>query len=214
MGPADPARLRLRPRRSFATLAAGWLALGCAGALVVRAPQEPLTRPEGALASVPPLAVAVPEARGAAAAADPLGQRAGGWGRRGGDIALTERPGEVLRRLLVEQLQQAGHRVVEADPDVTVGIEVREFSVDAPRAGRGWDVTAGIRIALRVERRPGDAGWSEFVYSAESTAHTPAPPGVGLVERVLGEALERLAALVAEREALAAALRRIGSDPG
>lgn len=188
--------------------------VGCGGTLVVRAPQEPQAHAESVLGQIAPLAIAVPPATGAAAAADPLGERAGGWGRRGGDIALTEHPGSLVHRVVVQQLEQAGHRVVAADPDVVLGIRVLEFAVDAPRAGRGWDVTVSIQVALRVEREPGSEAWSEFVYSTESTGHTLAPPGLAIVERILGEAVRGLASGVAGREALAAALQRLGSTAG
>lgn len=201
------------PRRAVAGVALALL-IGCAGSLVVRAPQEPAPHPDSVLGQIGPLAVAVPPAGGVAAGVDPLGERAGGWGRSGGAITLTERPGDLVRRVVVQELEQAGHRVVEADPDVTIGIQVQEFAVDAPRAGRGWDVSVAIRVALRVERRPGAEDWSEFVYSTESTGHTLAPPGVPIVERILGEAVRRLASLVAEREALAAALARLGEAAG
>ena len=82
-----------RIARVAAALAAGLL-LACAGPLVVRAPQEPQPHPESVLGQIAPLAIAVPPAGGAAAAADPLGERAAGWGRPGGSIAMTERPGE------------------------------------------------------------------------------------------------------------------------
>ena len=197
-------------RRS--SIAASMLALllqaACAGTLVVRAPQEIPPHPESVLAQIPPLVIEVPPATGAAVAADPLGERAGGWGRRGGAIALTERPGDLVRRVVVQELERAGHRIVEQDPDVVLEVGVLEFAVDAPRVGRGWDVTVAIRVALRVERELGSQDGSEFVYSTESTGHTLAPPGLAIVERILGEAVRRLATLVAERDSLAAALQQ------
>jgi len=209
---ALPSRSR-RIARVSAGLAAGLL-LACAGSLVVRAPQDPQPHPASVLGQIAPLAIAVPPAGGAAATADPLGERAGGWGRPSGSIAMTERPGDLVRRVVIQELEQAGHRVVAENADVHVGIEVREFSVDAPRAGRGWDVTVAMRVALRVSRSPGADDWSEFVYGAESVAHTPAPPGVSMVERVLAQAVRQLGSLLAERQALAAALERIGGPAG
>jgi hypothetical protein len=184
------------------------LLVACAGTLVVRAPQEIPPHTESVLAQIAPLAIALSPATGAAAAADLLGERAGGWGRQGGAITSTERPGDLVRRVVAQELEQAGHRIVEHDPDVVLGVSVMEFTVDAPRVGRGWDVTVAIRAALRVEREPGSDDWSEFVYSTESTGRTLAPPGLSIVERILGEAVRRVAALVAERDALAAALQQ------
>jgi hypothetical protein len=190
-----------------AMLAVPWL-VACVGTLVVRAPQVIPPHPESVLAQIEPLAIALPPATGAAAAADPVGERAGGWGRQGGAITATERPGDLVRRVVAQELEQAGHRIVERDADVALGIGVMEFAVDAPRVGRGWDVTVVIRAALRVEREPGSDDWSEFVYSTESTGRTLAPPGLSILERILGEAVRRFATLLAERDALAAALQR------
>jgi hypothetical protein len=186
------------------------LASGCAGTLVVRAPQEPAPHPGSPLSEIAPLAVAVPAATGSAARADPLGERAGGWGRQGGPITSTERPGDLVRRVVVQELEQAGHRVVDRDPNVRLAVDVRDFVVAAPRAGRGWDVVVSLEVALRVERpgQPNDA--TEFVLDAETRGHSFVPPGVSFVEKTLAEAVERLGEGVAERDALADALVRHG----
>jgi hypothetical protein len=193
-------------KTGYQLLLAALLLVGCATDLVVRAPQDAAERPGSALQEVATLAVAVPPATGMAAVEESLGERSGGWGRQGGSIALTERPGDVVRRVVVQELEQAGHRVVETDPDVVLEVNVLEFDVEAPRVGAGWDVIAGIRVALRITRTPGSDEWSEFVYTAERTGHTMAPPGVEFIERILGEAVRDLGQLLAERGALATAL--------
>ncbi len=204
----------MRPSVVSAACAALLLPLACGGPLVVRAPQEASPHPGSALGRIAPLSVAVPPATGTAAASDPLGEWAAGWGRRSGAITLTERPGDLLRRLLVLELVPAGHRIVEQDPDVVLRVNVLEFVVDAPRAGRGWDVTVAIRFALRVDPVPGLDDASELVYCTENTGHALAVPGVAIVERILGEAVRDLGKRVAERDALATALESLAHRAG
>ena len=113
------------------------LAVACAGDLVLRAPQQRALRGAGALAAVAPLAVKLLPATGAATAEDPVGEREAGMGVRSASIYLTEDAGAVLWRLVAGELRAAGHRVVDAQPDVAVGIRVLEFSVRGPRAVAG-----------------------------------------------------------------------------
>lgn len=215
--PRDESRARLfRGTCAHLQLVAAVLLLlpsGCAGTLVVRAPQRSAPHPDSVLARVAPLTLAVPSATGSAAAADPLGERAGGWGRQGGVITMTERPGDLVRRVVIQELEQAGHRVVEGAAEVVLAVNVLEFAVNAPRAGRGWEVQVSIQAALRVERGPSSDDGSEFVYSTESTGRTLAPPGLAILERILGEAVRNLGKLIAEREDLAAALERLRPAP-
>lgn len=180
----------------------------CAGDLVVRAPQEWTPQPGGPLAAIAPLRIAVSIAAEGVPADAPVGERAAGWGRPAAPIVLTERPVDVVRRVVVQELREAGHEMVDEGADVTVSVALRDFGIDAPRAGSGWDVVAHLEVALRVARVAGSADWSEFVYSAERTGHSLLPPGIGFTERILGELVSDLGALVAEREALATALER------
>ncbi len=119
-----------------------------------------------------------------------------------------------MRRLMVLELVQAGHRIVEQDADVVLRVKVLEFVVDAPRAGRGWDVTVAIQFVLRVDPEPGEDDGSDLVYRTEFTGHTLAPPGVAIIERMLGEAVRDLGKRVAERDALATALESLAHRAG
>ena len=184
------------------------LALACAGDLVLRAPQQRAPREAGALAAIAPLAVKLLPATGAATAENPVGEREAGMGVRGASIYLTEDAGAVLWRLVAGELRRAGHRVVDVQPDVAVGIQVLEFSVRDRARSLSWDVIARVRLALRVAKTPDAEGFEEFVYTAERSGRSFLWPGIRSNEKILAECLDDLAQLVSEREALAAALAR------
>jgi hypothetical protein len=206
--------LRAMRRRGGTALIPGlWLAsslllmLACAGDLVLRAPQQRAPRAAGALAAMPPLAVQLLPATGAPTAEDPVGEREAGMGVRSASIYLTEDAGVVLWRLVAGELSRAGHRVVDAQPDVAVRIQVLEFSVRDRARSFGWDVIASVRLALRVAKTPDAEDFTELVYTAERSGRSFLWPGIRSNERILAECLDDLARLVSEREALAAALR-------
>ena len=184
------------------------LLLACAGDLVLRAPQQRAPRGAGALAAMAPLAVKLLPATGVVSAEDPVGEREAGMGVRSASIYLTEDAGVVLWRLVAGELRAAGHRVVDAKPDVVVGIQVLEFSVRNRARSPGWDVIASVRLALRVAKTPDAEDFTEFVYTAERSGRSFLWPGIRSNERILAECLDDLAQLVSEREALAAALAR------
>jgi hypothetical protein len=182
------------------------LAVACAGDLVLRAPEQPAQTSDGALAALAPLAVQLLPATGAASAEDPVGEREAGMGIRRASIYLTEDAGAVLWRLVAGELRRAGHRVVDAQPDVVLGIRVLEFGVQDRVRSPGWEVTASVRLALRVAKTPDAEDFREFVYTAERSGRSLLWPGIRSNERILAECLDALAQLVSEREALAAAL--------
>jgi len=184
------------------------LLLACAGDLVLRAPEQRAPRGAGALAAMAPLAVKLLPATGVVSAEDPVGEREAGMGVRSASIYLTEDAGVVLWRLVAGELRAAGHRVVDAKPDVVVGIQVLEFSVRNRARSPGWDVIASVRLALRVAKTPDAEDFTEFVYTAERSGRSFLWPGIRSNERILAECLDDLAQLVSEREALAAALAR------
>lgn len=175
---------------------------------MVRAPEEPVAVAESALAGIPSLAVEVPPARADAASQDPVGEREAALGVRRGSIYLTEAPAVVLRRLVVTELEAAGHRVAQANPDVVLEVRVLEFSVQDRARSLGWDVVASVRLALRVSKTRGAEDHAELIYTAERSGRSFLLPGVRRNERILAECLEDLARLVAQREALAELLRR------
>jgi hypothetical protein len=213
--------LRAVWRRGWTALILGlWLAplllltMACAGDLVLRAPQQRAPRSTGALAALAPLAVKLLPAAGAVSAEGPVGEREAGMGARSASIYLTEDAGVVLWRLVASELRAAGHRVVDAQADVVVGIRVLEFSVSDRARSPGWDVIASVRLALRVAKTPDAEDFSEFVYAAERSGRSFLWPGIRSNERILAECLDDLAQLVSEREALAAALARHAGQPG
>ena len=184
------------------------LALACAGDLVLRAPQQRAQRGATALAAMEPLAVRLLPATGAPTAEDPVGEREVGMGVRSASIYLTEDAGAVLWRLVAGELSRAGHRVVDAQPDVAVEIRVLEFSVRDRARSPGWDVIASVRLSLRVAKTPHAEDFAEFVYTAERSGRSFLWPGIRSNERILADCLDDLAQLVSEREALATALAR------
>jgi hypothetical protein len=184
------------------------LAAACAGDLVLRAPQPRAQQSATPLAAMAPLAVHLLPATGAPTAEDPVGEREAGMGVRGASIYLTEDAGAVLWRLVAGELSRAGHRVVDAQPDVAVEIRVLEFSVRDRARSPGWDVIASVRLSLRVARTPDAEDFTEFVYTAQRSGRSFLWPGIRSNERILAECLGDLAQLVSEREALAAALAR------
>ena len=195
-------------------LRSAWLAplllltMACAGDLVLRAPQQRAPRDAGALAAMAPLAVKLLPAVGAVTAENPVGEREAGMGAPSASIYLTEDAGVVLWRLVAGELRAAGHRVVDAQPDVVMGIRVLEFSVRNRARSPGWDVIASIRLALRVAKTPDAEDFTEFVYTAERSGRSFLWPGIGSNEKIVAECLDDLAQLVSERDALAAALAR------
>jgi hypothetical protein len=200
--------------RFVAALRSAWLvslllvSLACAGDLVLRASQQRAPARAGALAALAPLAVQLPAATGAATAEDPVGERETGMGVRSATIYLTEDAGAVVWRLVAGELRRAGHRIVDAQPDVAVMIQVLEFSVQDRARSPGWDVIASVRLALRVAKAPDAEDYTELVYTAERSGRSFLWPGIRSNERILAECLDDLAQLVSEREALAAALAR------
>jgi hypothetical protein len=201
--------LGLRRHRGLAAVAVALLGLGCAGDLTVRAPAVEPAPAGGALSAIAPLTIEVPEARGEGASDKVVGERAQGFGTTRGPIALTETPGSVARRIVVAELSAAGHRVVrdaQEDPEVAATVWVREFTVDSPRQGSGWEVNVRVSIALRVAATPDAEDHTELVYTAERSAHHLVRPSLGTTERLLAECLADLGRVVAERGALARAL--------
>ncbi len=201
------------PSRGRRAALAGLLlaGLGCASDMTVRAPEVVGVGPDSSLAGLPPLSVEIPPAGGEPAGQKVVGERAAGLGLAEGQIVLTEDPGHVVRRVVVSELEAAGHQVVSVDPQVVVGIQVEEFRVEAPRHGRGWEVLARVRVLLRIHRSPDAAEHTDLVYTAESKAVTYVRPSLGITERVLGECLTDLARLVGERDSLARALTAHGA---
>ncbi len=185
-------------------LVAAW-AVGCVSDLTVRAP-EVSSPSEGALVDLSPLEVGIPPVRGAPAEQQVVGERAAGLGLAAGEISLTESPGQVVRRVVASTLEASGQRVVDADPQVVVELELDEFRVEAPRHGSGWEVVASLRLRLRVHRHLEPGEHTELVYSAERKAVTYVRPSLATTERVLGECLGDLATLLVERPSLARAL--------
>jgi hypothetical protein len=194
--------------RRIGTVASLLLAVACAGDLVLRAPQQPAQSSSGALAALAPLAVQLLPATGETSAEDSVGEREAGMGASSASIYLTEDAATVIRRLVAGELLRAGHRVVEAEPDVVLGIELLEFSVRNPRRSPGWDVIASVRVSLRVAKTPAAEDISEFVYTAERSGRSFLRPGIRRNEKILAECLADLGRLLSEREALAAALAR------
>ena len=207
------ARVRERVSGSGLVLLAA-AALACAGDLVVRAPQEPVTREASVLERAAPLRVVVSRVAGAPPSDAPVGERAKGPFTGAVPIILTEDVGTVVRRTVIDELRAAGLQVVDQGGDVHLGLELHEFSVDAPRSSTGWDVQVRIRLGLRVEKAPGAEGFDEFELTAERTRERAVAPDVASVERVLAECVGDLGGLLAEREALAAALARHGAAAG
>ena len=193
----------------MALLAAALLA--CAGDLVVRAPQEPAAREASVLERAAPLRVAVSRVAGAPPSDAPVGERAKGPFTGAVPIILTEDVGTVVRRTVVDELRAAGLEVVDQGGDAHLALELHEFSVNAPRSGGGWDVQARIRLGLRVSKTPGAEAFDEFELTAERSRVRAVAPDVASVERVLAECVDDLGSLLAEREALAAALARHGA---
>jgi hypothetical protein len=189
------------------------LLLGCAGDLTVRAPLRATTPGQTPLAAVGPLTVHLPQASGPAHASDPVGERAAGLGVPQAGIHLTEPPGIVLHRLVADELRAAGQGVDGDAGDVTVVVQVEEFSVRSPRSSPGWEVSAIVRMVLRISKGSGDEDFTELVYTAERSGPSWLPPGVGRTERILAECLSDLAALLSGRQALASALRRYAAAP-
>jgi hypothetical protein len=184
------------------------VAVACAGDLVLRAPQQRARQSATPLAAMEPLAVQLLPAAGAPTAEDPVGEREAGMGVRSASIYLTEDAGAVLWRVVAGELSRAGHRVVDAQPDVAVEMQVLEFSVRDRARSPGWDVIARVRLSLRVAKAPDVEDFTEFVYTAERSGRSFLWPGIRSNERILAECLDDLAQLVSEREALAAALAR------
>jgi hypothetical protein len=188
--------------------------VACAGDLVVRAPQEPVAREASVLERAAPLRVAVSRVAGAPPSDAPVGERAKGPFTGAVPILLTEDVGTVVRRAVVDELRSAGLEVVDQGGDVDLSLELHEFAVDAPRAGNGWDIQVRIRLGLRVARAPGAEAFDEFELTAERSRQRAVAPDVHSVERVLAECVDDLGALLADREALAAALARHGAPAG
>jgi hypothetical protein len=193
--------------RVLSTLVLLSLCLGCAGDLVLRAPSAFAPRTGSALSTLPPLAIEVPPGVGGGTSADAVGERAAGVGRRGGALFLTEAPAAVLRRLVVGELEQAGHRVLDERTDVTVQVRVMEFSLDDVADSPGWLMVATVRMALRISDQRDSEDFTELLYTSERSSETLAWPGVASNERVLAECLADLAKALAEEPDLARALQ-------
>jgi hypothetical protein len=197
-----------RNRAAAAALALA-LCLACSGDLVLRPPREAPQRGDTPLSSLPPMQIAVPPAEGGGSTRDAVGERAGALGGADGRFYLTDDPDAVVWWVVTDELRAAGHEVVRSGGDASVSIRLQQFEVHSRRRGIGWDVTAAVRFALHVARTPDAEDWSESVYTAEQSRRTYLWPGIGIAERVLGGCLEEVAALVARRDSLAAALARV-----
>jgi hypothetical protein len=196
--------------RNQAALAALALALclACSGDLVLRPPREAPQRGDTPLSALPPMKIAVPPAEGGASTRDAVGERAGALGGAESRFYLTDDPDAVVWWVVTDELRAAGHEVVRSGGDASVSIRLQQFAVNSHKRGLGWDVTAEVRFSLHVARTPGAEDWSESVYTAERSQRTYLWPGTRTAERVLGGCLEEVAALVAKRDSLAAALAR------
>jgi hypothetical protein len=192
------------------------LALGCASDLLVQAPREIALRDPSALGKLASVSVTLGEVADAPSLETAVGQRGAAPLQPGGPIHLTEDVGTVLQRTVARTLESAGHRVVSDSGQAHVALRALEFHVDAPRVGARWEVTARVRLVLRVSARAGDPGWDEISALAEHSLPSPWRPGIATVERALRGCLDDLAALLAARPELAAALRKhaAGADAG
>ena len=170
--------------------------------------------PETQPGELAPLSISLGEVAGAGGVDAAVGGRGAALLQPGGPIQLTEDVGTIVRRVVMQTLERAGHRVVAEGGDVHLALRVEEFTVDAPRAGFGWEVTARVRLLLRVSPRPGDEAWDEIASSAERSLRTFWRPGISTVEPVLRGCLEDLAELLGQREELPAALSRHAADGG
>lgn len=184
------------------------LALGCASDLLVGAPPELTRFRKGALGALAPMTVSVGAVANAPPLENPVGHRGAAFLQPGGPIQLTEDAGTIVRRTLSETLERAGHRVVREGGEAHIAVRLEEFSVDAPRAGMGWDVMTRVKLVLRVSRRPGGENWDEVSALSERSLQSVWRPGIGTIEPVLRDCLNDLAILLAGRGELAAALAK------
>ena len=140
-----------RSRCSWLLLAC--LVVGCASDLIVRAPERLRPIAPAALDQVAPQRISVGAVANVPDVSAPVGTRDGGPLQPGGPIHLTEGVGTILRRTLMETLDDAGHHIVRQNADVHVAMRVEEFTVDVARQGIAWDVIVRVRLALRVAKR-------------------------------------------------------------
>jgi hypothetical protein len=205
------ARLTPCARSRCSWLLLAWLVVGCASDLIVRAPERLRPIAPAALDQVAPQRISVGAVANVPDVSAPVGTRDGGPLQPGGPIHLTEGVGTILRRTLMETLDEAGHHIVAQNADVHVAMRVEEFTVDVARQGIAWDVIVQVRLALRVSSRPGHQTWDEISVSAERTRQVVWRPGVATVEPVLRGCLRDLAVLLSRREELGAALAKHSS---
>lgn len=184
------------------------LAVGCASDLIVRAPERVPLLDSAALGKLSRVVVSVGKVANVPGMAVPVGERGAAPLQPAGPIHLTEDVGTIVRRTVMETLRQAGHEIVADDAAAHIALRLEEFSVDAPRAGVGWQTTVRVRVALRVSARPGEQTWDEISATAERSLRTPWRPDVGTVEPVLLECLQDIATLLARRSELADALAK------
>ena len=206
-------RLTLSAPRRYGWALIVCLLMGCAGDLLVRAPERLPPIDPAALGELSPIRISVGAVANVPDMALPVGMRGAAPLQPGGPIHLTEDAGSILRRTVMETLQRAGHRVVAQDAAVHVALRFEEFTVDAPREGIGWEVSVRLRLVLRVSTQSGDGTWDELSASADRTLRTAWRPDVGTVEPVLRACLQDLGTLLAGRGEFSAALAR-HSDRG
>lgn len=201
-----------KSRAAVAVLALA-LCLACSGDVFLHVPREAPRRADTPLSALPPMKIAVPPAEGGRSSRDPVGERAGAMGGAESHFYVTDDPDSVVWWVVTDELRAAGHEVVRSGGDATIAIQVQKFEVRSVKSGLGWDVSAEVRFSLHVSRTPGSEPWSESVYTSERSQHTYFWPGSPIAEHVLGDCLEEVAALVAQRDALASALAQMRATP-
>jgi len=125
-----------------------------------------------------------------------IGERFAAFNVKMSDVYLSRNATSYLGEALSDEIQLAGHRVVQSDPDVTVRLRLNKLWVHTPATALYWDVIGELDCDLIFESGTSDAAPITRHYAARKTDRTYVWPSEALMSKVLNACLDDLFAQI------------------
>jgi hypothetical protein len=125
-----------------------------------------------------------------------IGERFAAFNVKMSDVYLSRNATSYLREALSDEIQLAGHRVTQADPDLTVRLRLNKLWVHTPATALYWDVVGELDCDLVFEPGASDAAPITRHYAARKTDRTYVWPSEALLSKVLNASLDDLFAQI------------------
>ena len=130
-----------------------------------------------------------------------IGTREAAFGVSMGDVYLGQKPVEMMRQALRDDLSAAGYRIVESGQDLVAEGRLRKFWVHTDTTAFYWDVVGDIEFSLAVSPATQQEPVSK-TFTCHHVERTYVWPSTGLLGTVLDACLEDMMLKVRSDEIL------------